>query len=339
MPRLASLVAAVLLAPALLAAPVPKANKPQLLVSTTDAKSGKTLLMLVDEEGKNPKELTDAKSNAAYQSWSPDGKKIAFASDREGGRMQVFVMDADGANVKQLTTEATDARVPSWSSDGKRIAYCRRGQFGGSDVVVVDTDGKNAETIGDGDAWDPAFSPDGKKIAFVSNRAGGGFKLHAMDADGKNVSLLVDQHRVRLPGVESGREEDRVRPPGEGAARTARSGRRRQELDTAHRLRRDERLPVVDGGREEDRVRAIQERREGGGGGGRRRRQEPEGDPEGPDPGGGWPPGVAAEVEWNRERSDRVSTEDSRCPSAITSTGPTAARRTGMKFTDSGRRS
>ena len=188
-----TVLAALALSAAAVAAPVPKAAKPQLLTVQTNADSKKSQLILVDEDGKNPTELTDGKSNASYPAWSADGKQIAFSSDREGGVMQVFRMDADGRNVKQITSEKQESRVPSWSADGKKIAFCRRGQFGGSDAVITDTDGKNAEVIGDGDAWDPAFSPDGKQIAFVSTRAGGGFKIYSMDADGKNATKLCDE--------------------------------------------------------------------------------------------------------------------------------------------------
>jgi Tol biopolymer transport system component len=185
--------AALLLAAAVgAAAPVPKPAKGQLLVVTTDTKSGKSQLVLVGEDGSNPKPLTDDKSNATGPAWSPDGNKIAFSSDRDGGRMQVFVMDADGTSVKQLTSEDIDARAPCWGADGKTLVYARR-SGNGADVVRVDADGQNAEMVGDGNAWDPAVSPDGKRIAFVSYRDEPGFRLYVMNADGANATKLTTE--------------------------------------------------------------------------------------------------------------------------------------------------
>jgi Tol biopolymer transport system component len=52
---------------------------------------------------------------SAANSWSPDGKKIAFVSDRNGGAYQVFVMNADGTGVVQLT-HGGEADQASWGT-------------------------------------------------------------------------------------------------------------------------------------------------------------------------------------------------------------------------------
>ncbi|MBI4563972.1 MAG: PD40 domain-containing protein [Planctomycetes bacterium] len=46
--------------------------------------------------------------------WSPDGRRIAFASAKDGST-NIYVMDADGTNVTRLTEEG--GWSPSWSSD------------------------------------------------------------------------------------------------------------------------------------------------------------------------------------------------------------------------------
>jgi hypothetical protein len=50
--------------------------------------------------------------------WSPDHKRIAFASERTGNA-DIFVMDADGSNVVQLTTSTAADYQPAWSPDGR----------------------------------------------------------------------------------------------------------------------------------------------------------------------------------------------------------------------------
>ena len=60
---------------------------------------------------------------AARPDWSPDGRRVVYASYI--GRMfhQLFVMTAEGKNPIQLTFGEYDATQPRWSPDGQRIAY------------------------------------------------------------------------------------------------------------------------------------------------------------------------------------------------------------------------
>ena len=54
------------------------------------------------------------KINNGLDSWSPDGKKIAFASNR-AGKYEIYVMNANGSGVRQVT-RGREAHHASWGS-------------------------------------------------------------------------------------------------------------------------------------------------------------------------------------------------------------------------------
>ncbi len=65
----------------------------------------------------NPKgaiNLTNNIANDRYPSWSPDGKKIVFASDRDFNS-EIYIMNADGTNQTRLTRNSIDDNQPAWS--------------------------------------------------------------------------------------------------------------------------------------------------------------------------------------------------------------------------------
>lgn len=66
--------------------------------------------------------LTSASSYESTPVWSPDGRKIAFASERHGN-FDIFVMNADGGEAKRLTTNSANEIPESFSKDGGSVIF------------------------------------------------------------------------------------------------------------------------------------------------------------------------------------------------------------------------
>ena len=71
----------------------------------------------VGVDGSDLRRLTHAtggKINNGFDSWSPDGKKIAFVSNQTG-TYQIYSMNPDGTGVTQIT-RGPEAHLASWGS-------------------------------------------------------------------------------------------------------------------------------------------------------------------------------------------------------------------------------
>lgn len=88
---------------------------------TTIAFTYKGDIYTVPADGGKASQLTTHPAFDTRPVWSPDGKKIAFASDRNGN-FDIFVMDATGGAPKQLTTHSAN-EYPETFSDANHILY------------------------------------------------------------------------------------------------------------------------------------------------------------------------------------------------------------------------
>ena len=153
--------------------------------------------LAVNTSEPGPVRITHDGLDKQRPSWSPDGKRLAFARHESGGsRIWQYVLEvekSDGA--KRLTDRKPPDYNAVFSPDGKRLLVVvneLQGTQGQLDIALIRADGSGLKTVvGDlgrpnsHQDW-PSWSPDAERFAFSSTHDGNQ-EIYTARADGFDV--------------------------------------------------------------------------------------------------------------------------------------------------------
>jgi TolB protein len=141
--------------------------------------------------------MTNSPADDRDPAWSPDGRRLAYASRRDGN-WDIYIYDLVSDTTTRMTYDLGFQAGPSWSPDGRWLVY--ENYVGGNlDIYVMPVEGDSVpqRLPGNSDAPDfsPAWSPLGRQIAFVSWRDGNQ-DIYLFSLDDQSVTNITN-----TPGI------------------------------------------------------------------------------------------------------------------------------------------
>jgi Tol biopolymer transport system component len=121
--------------------------------------------------------LTFEKASDVQSLWTPDGKKIIFASNREGDRYSLYWKAADGTGAEEKFGSLPNLSLLPWSfsSDGKTLINLETDVAAKWDIGMMSMEGDRARKSLLNEKpteLNPKISPDGRYMAYSSNESG-----------------------------------------------------------------------------------------------------------------------------------------------------------------------
>ena len=84
-------------------------------------------IVVADADGRNARTITDFGCASFAPTFTPDGRKILFASNThncDGRKFELFMTNLDGSGLEQVTDFGGFTSFPEFSPDGKRLVFC-----------------------------------------------------------------------------------------------------------------------------------------------------------------------------------------------------------------------
>ncbi|QEG24257.1 M28 family peptidase [Mariniblastus fucicola] len=132
-------------------------------------------LFIMNADGSNVQQLTEAPGYDGGPFFSPDGKRICWRRFSENGATaEIMTMNIDGSDKRTLTKMGALSWAPFYHPSGDYLIFTtNKHGFANFELYLVAADGKSPPVrVTDTEGFDglASFSPDGKKLTWTSNR-------------------------------------------------------------------------------------------------------------------------------------------------------------------------
>lgn len=146
-------------------------------------------LAIMDQDGHNPRMLTNGQSLVMTPRFSPSNQELTYLS-YAGDNPRVYLLDLDTGQQEVVGDFPGMTFAPRFSPDGQKIVMSlQRG--GNSNIYEMDLRTRVTRRLTNSAAIDtaPSYSPEGNRVVFESDR-GGSQQIYVMDADGSNPQRI-----------------------------------------------------------------------------------------------------------------------------------------------------
>ncbi|MGB3808444.1 MAG: Tol-Pal system beta propeller repeat protein TolB [Parvibaculum sp.] len=156
-------------------------------------------LTIMDQDGFNPRMLTNGAELVLTPRFSPNSQEITYLS-YHNNNPRVYLLDIETGQQEVVGEFPGMTFAPRFSPDGQKIIMSlQRG--GNSNIYTMDLRSRKVTRLTNTAAIDtaPSYSPDGTQIVFESDR-GGAQQIYIMNADGSNQRRIsFGQGRYATP--------------------------------------------------------------------------------------------------------------------------------------------
>lgn len=154
-------------------------------------------IFVMNADGSNPVQVTQAEHDANELAWFPDGKKIAYTEETRRGKARSYKLwsvDLQTKKAERLAPEFVgSSALPEFSTAAPFLAFSGK-KGAGWDIYLYDLDKRTLRSLTDsGHNCRARFSPDGTRIAYVSADADHKADIWVMNADGTGKERLTER--------------------------------------------------------------------------------------------------------------------------------------------------